>query len=40
MKKEFERPVIEIININNEDIIKTSGEVPWWSEEPTVGGGN
>jgi len=33
MRKEFEAPVIEIININNEDIIKTSGEVEWWQEK-------
>jgi len=34
MKKEFECPIIEIIEINNEDIIKTSGELQWWSEDP------
>lgn len=29
MKKEFSTPIIEVININEEDVIKTSGFVPF-----------
>ena len=33
MKKEMNLPQIEIVLMNEEDIIRTSGEVPWWTEE-------
>lgn len=33
MKKEMKLPQIEIVLMNEEDIIRTSGEVPWWTEE-------
>ena len=32
MKKEFKEPQIELVLIDVEDIIKTSGEVEWWQE--------
>ena len=32
MKKEMKLPQIEIVLMNEEDIIRTSGEVPWWTE--------
>jgi hypothetical protein len=38
MKKEFKLPQIELVLINEEDIIKTSGEVQWWPEgDPGLG---
>ena len=32
MKKEMKKPQIELVLINDEDIIKTSGEVQWWPD--------
>lgn len=32
MKKVFKEPQIELVLIDSEDIIKTSGEVQWWPE--------
>ena len=32
MKKEFKEPQIELVLMEEEDIIKTSGEVEYWPE--------
>ena len=33
-KKEYETPVVEVINFDEEDVITTSstGEIEWWVE--------
>ena len=38
MKKEFIESQIIIISLDNEDIIKTSGEVSWWPTKGAAGG--
>lgn len=33
MKRKFEEIKIEIISMEDVDIIKTSGEISWWSDD-------